>query len=303
MKMYYNLSKKAQTLYNLILARSYISNSNINFHDQDGKAFVCFSRKEAMELINVSKPTAIKLFKELINAGFIFEERRKFRHHYNRIYIKIIFFANAKKETLPQKCKTSENETISDENKDNLTSPFENSSELSEKLYLNEKEKEKNQKKNKIYNNISLKLSSLSLKEKETIQSIVKKKTRLDENNTEKNKNYLANNKLANSNLLSYIKEQIEYDYFQYFMPERMPLINMITNFLLDFSIKAIHVNHSWSEPSLFRDNLSRLSSLFIRMFIEEKVDNMPDYPIKNKSSYIRSMLFNYINETLAGVA
>jgi DNA-binding MarR family transcriptional regulator len=73
---YKNISLESKVLYSFLLDRLSLSAKN-RFVDKDGRVYVIFSRKEAAEKLSVSQGSAVKYFKELKEAGLIFEKRGK----------------------------------------------------------------------------------------------------------------------------------------------------------------------------------------------------------------------------------
>jgi len=84
-KRYSDLSSDAKLLYGMLLDRMQLSEKN-GWVNDDNEIFLIFSRQSAQDLLNISKPTATKVFKELKEKELIFEERQGLNQP-NIIYI------------------------------------------------------------------------------------------------------------------------------------------------------------------------------------------------------------------------
>lgn len=91
---YNELPAKAKLLYALLTERQNLSKANVNqngiqsqFIDEDGRLFSMYSNNELMKKLNMSKPTVIKLKKQLIDFGLL-EEIRLGNTKHNRLYPK-----------------------------------------------------------------------------------------------------------------------------------------------------------------------------------------------------------------------
>ena len=83
---YYNkLSSNAKILYAVLSDRMELSRKN-NWVNEEGEVFLLFTRENIAKLLNISKPTATKIFKELRNKELIYEEKQGFDKA-NRIFI------------------------------------------------------------------------------------------------------------------------------------------------------------------------------------------------------------------------
>lgn len=72
-KRFCEISIEARFLYGVLLDRTGLSKKN-NWHDKDGKVFICFAHKEACELLGIGKEKSVRMFAELEKSGLI---RRK----------------------------------------------------------------------------------------------------------------------------------------------------------------------------------------------------------------------------------
>lgn len=70
------LSVGAKVLYSLLLDRSRLSAKN-DWTDEEGRVFVRFTLSDATRLLSCTVPTAIKVYRELEEAGLI--EKKKIR--------------------------------------------------------------------------------------------------------------------------------------------------------------------------------------------------------------------------------
>lgn len=91
---YKELPAKAKLLYALLTERQNLSKTNVKqngiqsqFIDEDGHLFSIYSNNELMKKLNMSKPTVIKLKKQLIDFGLL-EEIRPGNTKHNRLYPK-----------------------------------------------------------------------------------------------------------------------------------------------------------------------------------------------------------------------
>ena len=82
---YKGLSLSAKVIYSFLLDRKELSRKN-NWIDEYGQVFLLFTREHIMGMLNISKPTAVKAFKELTKASLIIEERQGLNKP-NKIYI------------------------------------------------------------------------------------------------------------------------------------------------------------------------------------------------------------------------
>ncbi|MUO32432.1 replication initiator protein A [Enterococcus gallinarum] len=82
---YKDLSLSAKVIYSFLLDRKELSRKN-NWIDEYGQVFLLFTREHIMGMLNISKPTAVKAFKELTKASLIIEERQGLNKP-NKIYI------------------------------------------------------------------------------------------------------------------------------------------------------------------------------------------------------------------------
>ena len=82
---YSDLSSDAKLLYGMLLDRMKLSEKNNWVNDND-EIYLIFARTTAQDLLNISKPTATKVFKELKKKKLIFEERQGYNKP-NIIYI------------------------------------------------------------------------------------------------------------------------------------------------------------------------------------------------------------------------
>jgi hypothetical protein len=73
--VYKKMSSDAKILYGLLLDRNGLSKLN-DWFDSEGRVFIYFSREEAMELLDIARPKATSLFKELRDSELIHEVRQ-----------------------------------------------------------------------------------------------------------------------------------------------------------------------------------------------------------------------------------
>ncbi|WP_159161032.1 replication initiator protein A [Enterococcus casseliflavus] len=82
---YKELSLNAKVIYSMLLDRKELSRKN-NWVDEFGQIFLLFTRENIMRILNISKPTAVKAFKELADSKLIIEERQGLNKP-NKIYV------------------------------------------------------------------------------------------------------------------------------------------------------------------------------------------------------------------------
>lgn len=72
---YRGLSSDAKILYSLLRNRLQLSQHN-NWVNEKGEVYLIYTREQAADTLGISYKTVIKTFKELIEIGLLFEERR-----------------------------------------------------------------------------------------------------------------------------------------------------------------------------------------------------------------------------------
>lgn len=88
------ISSDAKILYGLLLDRIGLSFQNPEkFNDDNGRAFIFFTRETTMEMLNCGKEKSAQIFQELENAGLI-ERKRQGLGKPTKIYVKNIFRIN-----------------------------------------------------------------------------------------------------------------------------------------------------------------------------------------------------------------
>jgi len=84
---YNKLSSNAKLCYMLLLDRTNLS--KVNKHaDDEGNVYIYYTRENMQKELNISKVTAIKVFKELVQAHLLKQVKHK---HVYRIYLYDIF--------------------------------------------------------------------------------------------------------------------------------------------------------------------------------------------------------------------
>lgn len=82
---YKNLNSDSKLLYSLLLDRLSVSMKN-EWIDEEGNIFLIFSRKEAVEKLNLSDKTVTKAFRQLTDVKLIYEKKQGFKKN-NIIYV------------------------------------------------------------------------------------------------------------------------------------------------------------------------------------------------------------------------
>ena len=82
---YKNLNSDSKLLYSLLLDRLSVSMKN-EWIDEEGNIFLMFSRKEALEKLNLSDKTVTKAFRQLTDVKLIYEKKQGFKKN-NIIYV------------------------------------------------------------------------------------------------------------------------------------------------------------------------------------------------------------------------
>jgi len=85
-KKYKKRSNDAKLLYTLMFARCEMSLKN-NWYDEDNKAYIYFTISEMSELLGVSKPTAVNVFRQLKAANLVTVGKREGKNS-PRLYVK-----------------------------------------------------------------------------------------------------------------------------------------------------------------------------------------------------------------------
>lgn len=109
---YKHLNSDAKLLYALLLDRKELSRKN-NWVDEDNQVYLLYSRDNIAEMLGISRPTASKAFKQLVQADLIIEERQGLTKP-NKIFVcRIEYSSNTgRKDSLHQEEKiVSPNDT------------------------------------------------------------------------------------------------------------------------------------------------------------------------------------------------
>lgn len=117
---YKHINSDAKLLYALLLDRKELSRSN-GWVDKENQIYLLYSRDNIADMLGISRPTATKAFKQLIQSELIIEERQGLNKP-NKIYVCRIEYSsdNGRKKTLHQESKdVSSNETDSSDTEKN----------------------------------------------------------------------------------------------------------------------------------------------------------------------------------------
>ena len=91
-KKYKKLSNDAKLLYTLMFARCEMSLKN-NWYDEDNKAYIYFTISEMSELLGISKPTAVNVFRQLKAANLVTVGKREGKNS-PKLYVKNLLSKN-----------------------------------------------------------------------------------------------------------------------------------------------------------------------------------------------------------------
>ncbi|WP_407967063.1 replication initiator protein A [Enterococcus faecium] len=122
---YKELSLNAKVIYSMLLDRKELSRKN-NWVDEFGQIFLLFTRENIMEILNISKPTAVKAFKELADSKLIIEERQGLNKP-NKIYVCRIKYGGSNFELQEVESFNPNDTEINNTEKNNNPSSRENS--------------------------------------------------------------------------------------------------------------------------------------------------------------------------------
>lgn len=122
---YKHLSLNAKVIYSMLLDRKELSRKN-NWVDEFGQIFLLFTRENIMEILNISKPTAVKAFKELADSKLIIEERQGLNKP-NKIYVCRIKYGGSNFELQEVESFNPNDTEINNTEKNNNSSSRENS--------------------------------------------------------------------------------------------------------------------------------------------------------------------------------
>lgn len=129
-EIYIDMSIEAKNLYGFLKSRLSLSIKN-NKKDNDGIYYVIATREEISKFFKVSKPKAIKMFKELIGHGLLKEVRCKGYNATKRLYLGEIITNEG--EVKKHDLKGNKKGEINDENKGN-------ENKISDEKYKNSKD-------------------------------------------------------------------------------------------------------------------------------------------------------------------
>ena len=122
---YKELSLNAKVIYSMLLDRKELSRKN-NWVDEFGQIFLLFTRENIMQILNISKPTAVKAFKELADSKLIIEERQGLNKP-NKIYVCRIKYGGSNFELQEVESFNPNDTEINNTEKNNNSSSRENS--------------------------------------------------------------------------------------------------------------------------------------------------------------------------------
>lgn len=123
--LYKGLSLNAKVIYSILLDRKELSRKN-NWVDEFGQIFLLFTRENIMGILNISKPTAVKAFKELADSKLIIEERQGLNKP-NKIYVCRIKYGGSNFELQEVESFNPNDTEINNTEKNNNPSSRENS--------------------------------------------------------------------------------------------------------------------------------------------------------------------------------
>lgn len=273
---YKNLSSDAKLLYGLLLDRMELSRIN-NWINEKGEIYLIFTREEIQEILNISKPTCAKAFKQLTEKRLIIEKRQGLNKP-NLIFIGHIDYQYAYK---------SSSNTDNQRRSKNFTS-------RSKKFLLQEGKN--------FYPNKTDSIQTDSIQTKSLIKSSLssKKEEKQKEDQTGRDKTDAAATLKAYEQTL---KENIEFENLCNTHKHDKAFIEELLSIMLDVVMsenKTITVASEKKNKELVKSIFLKLNYYNLDSVIQ-KYKNITT-KITRKRQYIITMLYNSYLESEAGV-
>lgn len=279
---YKKLSADAKILYGLLLDRNGLSLQN-RWIDNEGHIYIYFSREEAMEMLGCGHDKIPKLFKELNEAGLIREVRQGLNRP-NIIYVGKFIASNADIPTDPRK-----SEVQNSENRKSGT-PKIRSQELrksesnntdSNKTYLNESE-------------ISQSVSPVLGEDSKTLCQTTDRQTSPPPiQSPEKPKPHLPVCEVTEAD----IKQQIGYSALAT-LGDTSLLDEVVLNMLDMYHSCGVKIKDEVKPQAIVHSVLSKVTYWHI-VYLLDRFKQVTT-PIKNKKSYLQTMIYNSVLEQQA---
>lgn len=272
---YKNLSSDAKLLYGLLLDRMELSRIN-NWINEKGEIYLIFTREEIQEILNISKPTCAKAFKQLTEKRLIIEKRQGLNKP-NLIFIGHIDYQYAYK---------SSSNTDNQRRSKNFTS-------RSKKFLLQEGKN--------FYPNKTDSIQTDSIQTKSLVKSSLssKKEEKQKEDQTGQDKTDAAATLKAYEEI---IKENIRYNDLCMSYPKDAKFIDELLSIILDVVMSKseyITINKEQKPRALVKSAFMKLNYDEIEQVISQykKVTTK----ITRKKQYLLAMLYNVRSELEAG--
>lgn len=293
-----------------------------NFTDGKGKVCIIYTRQRIMEEFYVSKPTAIKMVKELKNLGLI-EEKRQWFGNPNLIYIKYtkeleqmlnnkelkhtIGYVEQKNCNYKQMKKENSkkvNYEVSVDDKINLLENFlENIKdeieeiqnqieELSSRLLDLEKRKQKSTHNRQNKDDLNENRYKTSKKSKKTLKNDYNTPV---SHNTKKSDEEKVKIKDEADEVIKKFKDNIEYDIIKNDRRYNASNSNLLENFLeiikTALNYKNVRVNRQEISSKVFADRILKLNQFHIE-YVAECITKLKTQ-IRNIPAYVLTSIYN----------
>lgn len=278
-KYFDSIDYGAKILYSLILSRASLSAKNMDkFSDGEGKLFVIYTVEQIMQDMRCSKPTAIKMLKQLDNIGLV-EKKRQGLSKPTIIYIKDF---------------ASIDDKIEKDNKSRLPQEVKDIDFKKSNIFTSESKKCLPQEVNTIDFKRSNKLTSRS---KDTELQEVNKLNSSYPNNNYPNHSYLESNLILSKDtekIRQEIKEQINYSFLVETNPTAKEFIESIYEIIVDImTSNQQYITLGGSKLSLqtIQKRFMQLSEDHIDMVLRNIQNTKTE--IKNIKKYLLKCLYD----------
>jgi len=265
----------SKLLYGLMLSRAGLSATNPDFIDDNGDVYIIYTVEQVMESMRCSRPTAIKMLKQLDDIGLI-EKNRQGQGKPSILYVMDFSTANLKLST--------ENKSVD----------FLKLKKLTSRSLKNELQEVKNFDSNHINQNSHIKRSDInpSIQQKSTDKTF-------DNLSNVSLDSYDFTDKVSNPtiNLNPFANLNPKYSVRQAELSEISNLISEVN------SSRRTHIRVGKKDIPTYqvKSAFSRLTARHIENVLDslEKKSLSSDSKVKNQKNYILTALFNVSNATL----